>query len=180
LFVISAITLPQGLSAQWSSVSPGGSQQPPAGAAQQPPRDSAVQSGKAVTDQDIQMLRSDLRSKKKQIIAQNMTLTDAQAQKFWPLYDAYTQETIKLNDTRFALIKEYVQDYNTMTDAQAETLMKGQREVDKEFIQLRDTWTPKFEAVISPKQTARFFQLDRRIGLLTDLQLASKIPLVKE
>lgn len=189
LFVVSAIALPQGLSAQWTNVpsgavaqAPAGAaqQQPPAGAAQQSPPDAAVQSGQAVTDQDIQMLRSNLRSKKKQIIAQNMTLTDAQAQKFWPMYDAYTQETIKLNDTRYALIKEYAQDYNTMTDAQASSLMKRQREVDQQFIQLRDAWTPKFETIISPKQTARFFQLDRRIGLLTDLQLASKIPLVKE
>jgi hypothetical protein len=187
LFVVSAIALPQGLSAQWTNVPSGSAaqapsgtaQHPPSGAAQQPP-DAAVQSGHAVTDQDIQMLRSDLRSKKKQIIAQNMTLTDAQAAKFWPMYDAYTQETIKLNDTRFALIKEYAQDYNTMTDAQASSLMKRQREVDQQFIQLRDAWTPKFEAIITPKQTARFFQLDRRIGLLTDLQLASKIPLVKE
>jgi hypothetical protein len=180
LFVVLAITLPQGVSAQWTNVQSGATAQAPAGAAQQPPPDAAVQSGQAVTDQDIQMLRSNLRSKKKQIIAQNMTLTDAQSEKFWPMYDAYTQETIKLNDTRFALIKEYAQDYNTMTDAQASSLMTRQRDLDRQFIQLRDDWTPKFEKIISPKQTARFFQLDRRIGLLTDLQLASKIPLVKE
>lgn len=140
----------------------------------------APQSGQTISDQDIQMLRSDLRSQKKQLIAANMTLTDAQAEKFWPVYDAYTQETIKLNDTRFALIKQYAESYNTMTDTQANDLMKKQIALDKSYVQLRETWIPKFEKVLSAKQTALFFQLDRRIGLLVDLQLASAIPLVKQ
>jgi hypothetical protein len=140
----------------------------------------AAQSGQTVTDQDIQMLRSDLRSQKKQIIAQNMTLTDAQAEKFWPVYDAYTQDLVKLNDTRFALIKQYAESYNTMTDAQANDLMKKQIALDKSYVQLRESWVPKIEKVLSAKQTALFFQLDRRVGLLVDLQLASAVPLVKQ
>jgi len=141
---------------------------------------SAPQSGQAVTDQDIQMLRSDLRSQKKQIIAQNMTLTDAQAEKFWPVYDAYTQETTKLNDKRWALIKQYADNYNNMTDSQANVLMNQAIGLDQSFVQLRKDWIPKFEKVLSAKQTAVFFQLDRRVGLLVDLQLAASIPLVKQ
>lgn len=131
-------------------------------------------------DQDIQMLRADVRSEKKQIIAQNMALTDAQAEKFWPVYDAYTQELTKLSDTRVALIKQYADSYNTMTDAQANSLMKQQIALDKSYTQLREAWIPKFEKVISAKQTALFFQLDRRVALLIDLQLASAIPLMKQ
>jgi len=63
-------------------------------------------SGPTVGEQDIELLRSDIRSTKKQIIAANMKLTDAQAEKFWPVYDAYAQETTKLGDGRYALIKE--------------------------------------------------------------------------
>jgi len=39
---------------------------------------------------------------------------------------------------------------------------------------------PKFEAVLPDKKAALFFQLDRRITLLIDLQLASMIPMVKQ
>ena len=67
-----------------------------------------------------------------------------------------------------------------MTDLQANNYIKKSVELDAQFAQLRQTWMPKFEKVISPKQTALFFQLDRRIGLLTDLQLASMIPLIKQ
>ncbi len=164
LLVASALSLPQVLLAQASGGQSG----------------TAAQSGQTVTDQDIQMLRSDVRSEKKQIIAQNMTLTDAQAEKFWPVYDAYTQETTKLNDTRMALIKQYADSYDTMTDAQANSLLKQALALDESFVKLRQDWVPKFEKVISPKQTAAFFQLDRRIGLIIDLQIASMVPLVKQ
>ena len=77
-----------------------------------------------VSDQDIQLLREDIRSQKKQIIAANLQLTDAEATKFWPVYDAYTAETTKIGDTRLALVKEYAQTYDTMTDMQAKSLIK--------------------------------------------------------
>ena len=133
-----------------------------------------------VSDQDIQMLRQDIRSQKKQLIAANMQLTDAEAVKFWPVYDAYTQETIKINDQRYALIKEYVQTYDTMTDAQAKSLIKRWAATDQAFIALRLQWMPKFETVLPGKKSALFFQIDRRLGLLIDLQLASMIPVVKQ
>lgn len=43
------------------------------------------------SDQDVQLFRKDVRSIKKQIVATNMDLTDTQAEKFWPVYDQYTQ-----------------------------------------------------------------------------------------
>lgn len=139
----------------------------------------AAAPGQTVSEQDIQLLRSDVRSEKKQIIAANMQLTAAQAEKFWPLYDAYTQETTKLSDSRYALIKDYAKNYGTMTDAQADDLLKRMTVLDKSAASLREQWVPKFRNVLTGKQTALFFQLDRRIALLIDLQIASAVPLVK-
>lgn len=65
-----------------------------------------------ITDQDIEMLRSDLRAQRKQVTAQNMTLTADEATKFWPIFDRYRQEAIKANDQRWALIKEYAANYD--------------------------------------------------------------------
>ena len=144
--------------------------------AQQPPASSSP----TASDQDIQMLRQDIRSQKKQLVAANLQLTDAEAVKFWPVYDAYTQETIKIGDQRYALIKEYAQTYDTMTDAQAKSLVKRWANVDQAFIALRLQWMPKFESVLPGKKAAAFFQIDRRLGLLLDLQLASMIPMVKQ
>src|ERR1700751_4675194 len=64
-------------------------------------------SAQSSADQDIDLLRKDIRSQKKQIIAANMQLTDAETEKFWPVYDQYTAELVKINDAKYAAIKDY-------------------------------------------------------------------------
>jgi hypothetical protein len=131
------------------------------------------------TDKDIQLLRQDVRSQRKQIVAANMQLTDAEAQKFWPVYDQYTADMKKLGDTRVALIKQYAQNYDALTDTQANELMQKWGNLDESVAQLRLKYVPIFEKVISAKKTALFFQIDRRLSLIIDLQVASAIPLVQ-
>jgi Spy/CpxP family protein refolding chaperone len=132
-----------------------------------------------VSDQDIRLLRKDLRSTHKQIIAANLELTDSEAQTFWPLFDQYTAEQTKINDTKLAVIKDYAANYQTLTDNQAQALVKRSAEVDQSTLQLRMKYLPLVEKVLSGKKAARFFQLERRINALVDLQLASEIPLVE-
>jgi Spy/CpxP family protein refolding chaperone len=136
-------------------------------------------SGSAGVEQDVQLLRSDIRSAKKQIIAESMKLTDAQAETFWPVYDAYTQETSELGDAGYAVVKEYAQNYSDMTDARADSLVEKMATLDVQTASLRQEWIPKFRKILTGKQAALFFQLDRRINLLLDLQFAANIPVVK-
>jgi hypothetical protein len=131
-----------------------------------------------VSDQDIEMLRADLRAQRKQIVAQNMTLTADEATKFWPIFDQYRQEAIKPNDDRWAVIKEYAENYSTMTDAQAQDYMKRSTALDQQLLSLRMKYVPIFEKVISAKKTALLFQIDRRVDLLINLQLSAVIPMV--
>ena len=137
-----------------------------------------AQQPNTVTDKDIEMLRQDLRDQRKQIVALNLPLTGDEATKFWPVFDQYRKAAIKPNDERWAVIKEYAQSYDTMTDEQAQTLMKRANAVDEQLLALRMRYVPMFEKVISPKKTALFYQIDRRVDLLINLQLSSMIPMV--
>src|SRR5262245_24496403 len=92
--------------------------------------------GASSIDQQIAMLRSDLRSNRKQIVAANMKLTDTEAEKFWPTYDQYVNELVSINDTKYALIKEYLQSTN-MTEEQADSLSRRWLTVDESVVQLR-------------------------------------------
>ncbi|HEY5974612.1 MAG TPA: hypothetical protein VIU41_07715 [Geobacteraceae bacterium] len=133
----------------------------------------------AAVEQEIKLLRQDLRTEKKKIIAANMQLTEAEALKFWPVYDAYTLETTKLNDTLQSLIKEYAQNIDTLTDEKVKSLTKRTLEMDEAVTKLRMKYVPLFTKAISTKKTARFMQIDRRLGLLMNLQVSSGIPLVQ-
>ncbi len=131
-----------------------------------------------VSDEDIQMLRADLRATRKEIVAQNMTLTADEATKFWPIFDQYRQEAIKPNDERWAVLKDYAANYGAMTDEQAQDYMKRSTAVDQQLLALRMKYVPVFEKVISAKKTALWYQIDRRVDLLINLQLSAVIPMV--
>ena len=131
------------------------------------------------SDEEIQLLKKDIRSKRKQIIAANMNLTDAQAEKFWPIYDQYTTELSKIGDTKIALIKEYVATYNTITDQDAENYVHRWAAIDEATNQLRTKYFPIFHQVLSGKSTALFFQMDHRLALMIDLQLTSQMPIIE-
>jgi len=72
-----------------------------------------------ISDQDLSLLRKDLRSKRKQLIAANLKLTDTEAAKFWPIYDQYTQELVAINDKKFGLIQDYADNWGKMTNDQS-------------------------------------------------------------
>ena len=132
-----------------------------------------------VNDANIQLMRQDMRAQRKKVVAANLPLTEAEATKFWPVYDQYIAETIKVNDARFALIQEYAKNYDTATDEQADSFIKRWIAFDPDNTQLRLKYIPEFEKVISLKKTAMFFQIDRRVSMMIELQLAGQVPLVK-
>jgi hypothetical protein len=138
---------------------------------------AGAQSNK-ISDQDVEMLRADLRAQRKAIVAQNMTLTPDEATKFWPIFDQYRKEAIKANDERWAVIKDYAANYNTMSDAQAQDYIKRSTAVDQQLLELRMKYVPVFEKVISTQKTALWYQIDRRIDLLINLQFSTVIPMV--
>ncbi|HXC97193.1 MAG TPA: hypothetical protein VNU92_15945 [Edaphobacter sp.] len=142
-------------------------------AASNPPDQSKI-------DQDIDLMRKDIRSEKKQLIAANLQLTDTEATKFWPIYDQYTAELVKINDAKYSAIKEYAANYNTLTDEKALSLSRQILGVDESVAQLRLKYIPIVNKVLPGKKTAIFFQLDRRLVTMIDLQLAADIPLIQQ
>jgi Spy/CpxP family protein refolding chaperone len=138
----------------------------------------AVEHG-GISDEELNLLRKDIRSLKKQIIAANLNLTDEEAQRFWPLYDQYMVEMTKLFDKKFAAIKEFAANYAALTDEQADAYIKGRTAAEDAIMQLRLKYVPMFRKVLSGKTAARFTQIDWRLGLALDLQLNEEIPIIE-
>ena len=144
-----------------------------------PPAAPADKDQHRISDQDLALLRKDLRSQKKQVLAQNLTLSDAEATKFWPIYDQYVAELTKINDKKYATIQAYADRFGTLSDEEAQTLIKNWLDVDIAAAQLRAKYLPIVSKAIGGRKGATFAQIDRRIASLVDLQLGSKIPLVQ-
>ena len=127
----------------------------------------------------IELLRKDIRSQKKQIIAENMDLSDAEAEKFWPVYDRYAAELYRIYDKKIALLKDYAQNYSSMTGEQAENYIRNRAEAEQSIMQLRLKYIPAFRKVLSGRETALFYQLDWRLGLAIDVELV-QVPLINQ
>jgi len=132
-----------------------------------------------LSDDDIQLFQKDVKSLRKQIIAANLDLTDNEAQQFWPIYNRYSAEMTKILDRKFAILDEYTRNYDTLTDEQADAYIQDRAAVEESILQLRLKYIPIFRKVLSGKTAALFTQLDWRLGLVMDLQLASQVPLIE-
>ena len=135
-----------------------------------------------VTDEDIALLRKDLRAVKMQVIGQNMSLSEDEGQKFWPIYNHYVKDLQVVNDQKYGLLKQYAEMWATMSDQDAMIYVRHWLEVDGQAQALRLKYVPVVSQVLPGKKAATFFQLDRRLNMIIDLQLFSQIPLahVKE
>jgi hypothetical protein len=150
---------------------------PTASAQNTPPQENATH---VIKDQDLKLLRQDLRSRRKQLIAANLKLTDTEATKFWPVYDQYVTELIAINDKKFGLIQEYADNWGKLTNEQSLLFTRNWLDMDIAIAQLRQKYVPIVAKVLDGRKTATFFQLDRRIAMMMDLQVSSQMPLVQE
>ena len=133
-----------------------------------------------VTDQDIALLRQDIRAMKMRVIGENMSLSDAEAQKFWPIYKHYADDLHDVHNEKYALLKQYAETWSTMTDQDALIYVRRSMEVDANAQALRLKYVPVVTEVLPGKKAATFFQLERKLCLMVDLQLFSQIPLAHE
>jgi len=130
-----------------------------------------------VSNADIQLLRLDLRTEKQKLIAQNLPMTESEAVKFWAVYNRYTEDLKQINDEKFRLVKQYGDMWETMNNDDALIYIRGWLEVDEQVHQLRSKYVMEVSHALPGKKAATFFQLDRRISMMMDIQLASQMPL---
>jgi len=128
----------------------------------------------------IELMRSDLKTERRAIITQSMNFTEDESVAFWPIYREYENEFAKLGDQEIALIKDYADNFEKMTDEKAKDLMNRAFKINEDQIKLRKKYYNKLVKVMSPITAVKFVQLDNQISMLIDLQIASELPLIQK
>lgn len=131
------------------------------------------------TDAYIELLRSDLRADKQAIVTYAMELSDAESQPFWPIYKAYETERVALGDRMLALIKKYPDAVAVTGPDTVRMLAADFLKLEEDRVKLLKKYYQKAEKEISPRVAARWMQVEHRISLLLQLQIASEVPLVE-
>ena len=132
----------------------------------------------ADTTADIEIVRSIAEAERKAVVADNMRITSAEAEKFWPVYNEYREEARKVGDKRVKVIRDLANEFETLDDARAEELLREVLDFQADRVKLRKSYVKKFKKAIPPKKTVRFFQIDSKLDTIIDFALATEIPLV--
>jgi hypothetical protein len=118
-----------------------------------------------------------MQSSRADILAKNMTLTAGQAAKFWPVFEAYQKEQNAIMDAQLKGLQKYMASSETLDDATALSLMDAHLERDAKMTTLRRKWLKEFQKVLPTKLAVRAMQIDRRLSLVAQTEVAAQLPL---
>jgi hypothetical protein len=131
-------------------------------------------------DQYIQLLKTDLKANAKDYVSKGMvTFTPEEAKRFWPIYDSYMAERGKFFDARLALLMDYADNFDKMTDAKAQELLNRRVEQLKLKNQLDEKYRPQFATALSPRRLVRFYQIQQELEVMIELRAISEVPRMK-
>ncbi len=143
---------------------------------------SGPKSSTAIEEKNVQeyidLLRSNVRQEKAEIMGAVMQLHVDDAAKFWPIYTEYDAELTKLNDLRVANIREYASSYDGMNDAKADELIQKALQYHKQRSDLLAKYYERVKQSLGAVQAARFLQVENQLLLIIDLQIHSALPIV--
>lgn len=128
----------------------------------------------------VDLLRTDVRQQKAEIMGAVMLLSADDATKFWPIYSEYDAELTKLNDQRLENIKEYAKAYDQMTDEKADELVQKSLAYQNQRAELLAKTYGRVKQALGAVTAARFAQVEHQLLLIIDLQIASSLPIVSE
>jgi len=131
-------------------------------------------------DSIIQVARTGMQADRDTIITASMNLSDKDGAVFWPIYRQYEYERSMLDDRRVLVIKDYTKKYPTLTDAEAKAMAEQMLECDSRLAALKKKYFKKFSKALPALTVTKFFQLDRRVDLLMDMQVESSLPLLTQ
>ena len=128
----------------------------------------------------VELLRSDIRAQKTEILTELMNLNDPQSAKFWPLYREYEVQLQKINDQKLAGIQDYAKNYDNMTDEKADQLAKLALALENQRNDLKKSYYEKMRDQLGGIVAARFLQIENQMLMVIDLQIASSLPVVEK
>ena len=143
---------------------------------QEPSSARATALASIAADKPSRKHHADNRNASRFLHATGMNFTDKEGAAFWPIYQQYEYERSKLDDRRAAVIKQYTQKYPNLTDAQAKAMADQMLDCESRLAELKKKYYKKFNKVLPALTVAKFFQLERRVDLLMDMNVEYSLP----
>jgi hypothetical protein len=135
-----------------------------------------AQGHEPTVDSTIAVVRANMQADRTTLITAGMNFNDKDGAAFWPIYKQYQYERSKLDDDRVAVIKQYTQKYPNLTDAETQAMAEKMLDCDSRLAEVKKKYYKRFNKVLPALTVAQFFQLERRVDLMMDMQVESSLP----
>ncbi len=127
----------------------------------------------------VRLTRSAIQAERQEILAANLEMSEDQRTVFWPLYAEYRQELETAVDTRVDILNRFFAEYETMTDVEATELLTEHLAWKRQVLKIQSTYAKKMSKVLPGLVVARFFQIENKMDIIVEYELAGEIPLVQ-
>jgi hypothetical protein len=129
---------------------------------------------------DLDILLDTIRANRKALVASNLTLTDEEAGKFWPLYDRYQGELNAVQDRGVKIIEDYSASFKNLSDEKAMKLATDWLAAEADRVKIRQGYLDQFAKVLPGRKVVRFYQIENKMDAVLRYDLASHIPVVEQ
>ena len=136
--------------------------------------------GGASEKASVDVLLSAIRANRKALVAVNLPMTDDEASKFWPVYDAYQKEMSAIGDRLVAVIGDYGKSFHDMTDEKAMKILDDYLNLEAERVKVRRAYVEQFAKVLPGRKVARFYQIENKMDAVIRYEMAKTIPVVED
>lgn len=133
----------------------------------------------ATVGEKIRQTQALVQTEFRQILRDEMLLTDEESQAFWPLYERYSAEKRAISERYLAAVIEFVDRYyaGDLSNEHAARLTEVYFDVQRDILDKRYNYVEKFGNVMNAIKVMRFFQLENKVQAEVNAALAIAIPL---
>lgn len=129
---------------------------------------------------EIELTRSEVQSRRQEIVKELMELTPQESEAFWPVYRDYQRDAAKLGDQRVALIETYFANADNLTDEQADKLLDDAFKLRKNQLDLQKKYVGKYRKVLPAVKVARLYQIENALDAIISANLQASMPMIGE
>jgi len=138
---------------------------------------AASSSAAQTVKEKLDLTREAVENQRRVLVAGSLRLSDAEADAFWPLYDAYEKERRPLDGRANQLLADFLAASGSLTDAKAKAMLDEALGIDEGRAKLRRSWYERLAKAIPPRQLARFYQIENKLDSVVRADIAKQVPL---
>jgi hypothetical protein len=131
------------------------------------------------TKEEILWTRAVIAANRSQALLNTLELNEKEIEAFSPVYLDYWDDLNLINDRLEALIVDYSENYENLTDEKALEMLDEHLDIQKDKVALKKKYVKRFKKVLTPKKLVLFYQADNKMDAIIMVELASEVPLVK-